>query len=63
MSINLENPQTAFEKIDAAANFVEQMQLAHAIRDEERFKLAHKRAGELLFDAMRQMEESEDSAN
>jgi len=57
MSIELENPKTVFEKIDAAANFVEQMMLSHMIKDEETFKKAHKKAGELLFNAMRQIEE------
>lgn len=59
MSINLENPQSAYEKVDAATNFVEQMFLSHQIKDEETFKKAHKRAGDLLFAAMRQMEMTE----
>lgn len=61
MSIEMNNPKTVYEKIDAAANLVEQMMLAHTIHDQERFKYAHKKAGDLLFDAMRQIEEEEDS--
>lgn len=57
MSIEIENPKTAFEKIDAAANLVEQMYLAHMIKDEKHFKEVHKKAGDLLFKAKRQLED------
>jgi hypothetical protein len=60
MSIEMDNPATALEKIDAAANLVEQMFLAHTIKDESRFKYAHQKAGQLLFDAMRQIEDESD---
>lgn len=53
----MENPKTAEEKIDAASNLVEQMYLAHMIRDEVKFKEAHQRAGQLLFDALRELED------
>lgn len=56
MSIEMNNPKTPLEKIDAAANLVEQMFLAHSIRDEKKFKEAHFKAGDLLFKAMRQLE-------
>src|SRR5688572_5995972 len=59
MSIEIENPKTIAEKIDAAANLVEQMMLSHAIKDEAHFKYAHKKAGSLLFDALRQMEDDQ----
>ena len=59
MSIEMENPKTVAEKMDAAANLVEQMNLAHTIRDEEHFKKCHQKAGDLLFKAMRQLEEQE----
>lgn len=61
MSIEMKNPKTAEEKIDAAANLVEQMYLAHMIKDEAKFQEAHKRAGGLLFDALRELEERESS--
>ena len=51
MSIELENPQTTLERVDAAANFVEQMYLSHKIGDESTFDKAHKRASELLAEA------------
>lgn len=56
MSIEMNNPKTVYEKIDAAANLVEQMMLAHSIKDEAHFKVAHEKAGDLLFKAMRQIE-------
>lgn len=56
MSINLENPKTLIEKIDAARNFIEQMGLAHAIDDEAQFTYAHKRAADLLFEAQLEAE-------
>lgn len=55
MSIEMENPKTLMEKIDAAANLVEQMSLAHTIKDESHFKKCHKEAGELLFDAINKL--------
>lgn len=57
MSIEMKNPKTVAEKIDAAANLVEQMMLSHNIRDEAHFKDSHKRAGDLLFKAQRQLKE------
>lgn len=57
MSIEMENPKTVVEKIDAAANLVEQMNMAHMLRDEAQFKKAHQKAGQFLFDALRQLEE------
>jgi hypothetical protein len=60
MSIEMDNPKTVAEKIDAAANLVEQMNLAHMIKDEAKFKEAHKKAGRLLFNALRQIEDEED---
>lgn len=61
MSIEMENPVTVYEKIDAAANLVEQMMLAHSIKDETTFKAAHKKAGDFLFQAMRQIEDAEET--
>jgi hypothetical protein len=57
MSIEMKNPTTVVEMVDAAANLVEQMKLAHMIRDEKHFNEVHKRAGDLLFEALRKCEE------
>lgn len=57
MSIEMENPQTIKEKVDAAANLVEQMQLAHMIHDEAHFQDCHRKVGPLLVDALRMLEE------
>ena len=56
MSIEMENPKTVMQKIDAAANLVEQMKLAHTINDYSHFNKCHEKAGKFLFDAMRQLE-------
>jgi hypothetical protein len=61
MSIEMKNPKTVEEKIDAAANLVEQMYLAHMIHDEVKFKEAHSQAGSFLFDALRQLEEEREA--
>jgi len=57
MSIELENPKSPLAKIDAAANFVQQMFLSHQIGDNRTFEKAHKKAGDLLFKAQRQLEQ------
>lgn len=59
MSIEMENPATVYEKIDAAANLIEQMFMSHRIKDEAHFLKSHARAGQLLFEAMRQIDEEE----
>lgn len=59
MSIEMENPQTLLEKIDAAANLVQQMYLAHMIRDDVKFKEAHQQATRLLADATTMADEIE----
>lgn len=61
MSIEIENPKTVAEKIDAAANLIEQMFLANKIGDQEHFSKVHKKAGQLLFDANRQLEVENDN--
>lgn len=58
MSIELENPKTLVEKIDAAANYVAQMLLAKTVRDDVQFEEAHARASRLLFEACQMAEES-----
>jgi glycosylphosphatidylinositol transamidase (GPIT) subunit GPI8 len=57
MSIEMENPITILEKIDAASNLVQQMYLAHTIRDEVKFRDAHRQASELLADAIEMCDE------
>ena len=57
MSIEMDNPKTLLEKVDAAANLVEQMQLAHMMKDESRFKQAKEKASTLLFDAVQMIKE------
>ncbi len=57
MSIEMENPKTLTELVDAAANLVEQMNLAYMIKDEDHFKKVHKQAGDFLFKALRKIEE------
>ena len=37
MSIEIENPETTLEKVDAAANLVEQMSLAYRMQDSKHF--------------------------
>lgn len=59
MSIEMENPKTLLEKVDAAANYVQQMYLSHMISDEAKFKEAHKKATELLGDAVEMADEIE----
>lgn len=56
----MKNPKTVLEKIDAAANLVEQMNMAHMTKDEKHFQKVHKQAGDLLWKAMRQLEEGKD---
>ncbi len=53
----MNDPKTVVEKIDAAANLVEQMQMAHMIHDDAHFHKCHAKASKFLFDALRQCEE------
>jgi hypothetical protein len=59
MSIEMNNPKTLLEKVDAAANLVEQMYLAHMMKDDKTFDKAHKKAGTLLFEATQMIDEDE----
>ena len=61
MSIELDNPQTPLEMVDAAANFVAQMRLAHMVRDEATFTEAADRADTLLAEATRLLDEADDA--
>ena len=51
MSIEIDNPQTTLGKVDAAANLLEQMQLAHAMSDEQHFMNTKRKASILLHEA------------
>lgn len=59
MSIEMENPQTLIEKADALSNFVEQMFLAHQVRDDAQFKRAHTQASRLGFQLVQALQENE----
>ena len=59
MSIEMDNPKSLLEKIDAAANLVQQMYLAHIIRDETKFKDVHAQATTLLAEATEMAEDLE----
>ena len=61
MSINLLNPETVQGKVDAAANFIGQIRLAHMIGDRTRVETAIAEAERHLFNALQQIEEQEDS--
>ncbi len=58
MSIEMNNPKTLLEKVDAAANLVQQMHLAHIMKDEDKFKEAHNQATTLLADAVEMIDEN-----
>ena len=51
MSINLENPKTLLGKVDAAANLVEQMGLAHQMHDNAHFSKVKQQTARLLSEA------------
>jgi hypothetical protein len=63
MSIEMQNPKTLVEKIDAAANYVAQMLLAHKTGNEQRLLDGHNKAQELLGDAICMAEDSESLIN
>ena len=48
MSIEIEDPKTLMEKIDAVANFIEQMFLAKMARQDGMFVESHKKASRLM---------------
>lgn len=57
MSIEMENPKTALEKADALTNLIQQMAIAHRMKDESKFNEVYKRAGEIGFDLVHMLEE------
>ena len=56
MSIEMDNPQTTLEKVDAAWNLVEQMMLAHYVGDNKHFNKVHARATKLLGEAVTELD-------
>lgn len=48
----MENPKTIVELIDAAANLVEQMNMAKTIGDDKHFAKCHQKTGEFLHQAL-----------
>lgn len=59
MSIEMENPETVLELVDAASNLVEQMSLAHMMSDENHFEKVHAQAAAFLFEARQKIQEEE----
>lgn len=60
MSIEMENPTTLTEKVDAASNYVAQIRLALMTRNVPHAMKAVDKASALLFDAMLLIQEKED---
>ena len=63
MSIEMENPKTALELVDAASNLVAQMMLAHRMRDESRFNEVHEKAADFLHRAVQVLDGAEGALN
>ena len=57
MSIEMDNPQTLVEKIDAAANYVAQIRIASMVGDKAHITSCVDKASKLLFDACLMAEE------
>lgn len=57
----MQNPKTTLEKADAAANYVQQMFLAHQVNDPKMFAEAHRKASELLADVIDELDATEPS--
>ncbi len=57
MSINTDNPQGMMEKMDAVGNMIEQMFLAHQIKDETKFREAHRKASQWVFEINMEIQE------
>jgi hypothetical protein len=60
MSIEMENPVTILEKVDTLTNLVEQMLMAHRMRDEQRFNDLHERASKIGYELLTAMNEAQD---
>lgn len=57
MSIEIDHPQTLLEKVDAAANLVEQMYLAAMIGDKPHLQKTHSQVAKILSDVIDQIGE------
>lgn len=56
MSINLKNPETVLEKVDAAFNYVCQIRLAFMVGDTDRVLTALDEAERLLHESVESLE-------
>lgn len=56
MSIEIKNPKTKEEKLDAVANLIEQMYLANATHNNAMFMKAYQKAQKLMHDIIYQNE-------
>ena len=52
MSIEMKNPQTLVEKLDAASNLVAQLKLSHDVGDKPHFARTYEKAIKLVMDAL-----------
>ena len=59
MSINLNNPQTLLEKMDAADNHVAQIRIALMVGDKSRALESVEKAARLISDAVHQIQMNE----
>ncbi len=59
MSIEMDNPKTILEKLDAAANYAAQIRIALMIGDKARVDFALSKIDDLLFEAKLQIEDEE----
>jgi hypothetical protein len=57
MSIEMKNPKSVLEKVEAAANLVAQIQLANMTGDTAHIKCSAEAAGELLFEVSQALQE------
>ena len=56
MSIEMENPTSTYERVDAALNYVFQMNMAKSIKDEEHYKFSFDKAVSLLSEAIEELD-------
>lgn len=55
----MDNQETLLEKVDLLTNLVEQMFLAHRMRDEQKFNEAHDKAAQIGFEISEALQEGE----
>ncbi len=61
MSIKVEEAKTPFERADAISNLIEQMALAHSVKDETQFKRALNEVRGHCFELVQMLEEMEET--